>query len=139
MTRFFSTLFFAFAVLFAASSQNLQFDYDAAGNCIVKYRTVVIRSMPVETEDEIVEDKIGKTEVVIFPNPTKGFLQIDFRGKAETLSVNYRLTEISGKYVTGGTTDDASLTLDMSSYASGVYLLRIEIEGKSETYKIIKE
>ena len=141
--------------VFAAHAQSIQFEYDAAGNCVVKYKTVVMpsqaaRHVPDEADGETPEtgqaeipaslkDVIGETEIVISPNPTKGILQIDFRNRATELSVNYRLTQMNGKHVTGGTATGNPLNLDLSACPAGIYLLRLTVEDKTETYKIIKQ
>ena len=129
-----------------ASADNIVFEYDAAGNCIEKYKTIVVpRAQSVIPADEWFEDLIltddafGEVRVIIYPNPTQGFLKIEFQNKPTELPVNYRLTEMNGRPVSNGTTVGHFLTLDLSGFATGVYFLNLTMNGKSETYKIIKQ
>ncbi|MDO9154544.1 MAG: hypothetical protein Q7U47_12725 [Paludibacter sp.] len=62
-------------------AQNITFEYDAAGNCTLKYKTVVLASYAkknTSTTDTIANDPqkemIGEREVIIYPNPTQGAL-----------------------------------------------------------------
>jgi hypothetical protein len=132
----------------------IQFAYDEAGNCVLKYKTVVM-SAPranapsnnapdtdesVQSSDNVkVEDMIGNIKITLFPNPTKGLLQLEFENKSAETTVNYTLTDINGKYIAGGKRADNPLNLNLSNYAAGAYLLRITINGKKEIYKIIKQ
>ena len=163
-TKLFTTILLVFAFATFSIAQTIQFEYDAAGNCILKYKTVVLlRSADIEEETEIPEEEEeGKGEndkwdssrqddysltddffegiqTIIFPNPTKGILQIQFLHKAAELPVNYALTQMNGRRITEGATANHLMTLDLSGYASGIYFLRLTIHGKSETYKIIKQ
>jgi len=113
---------------------------------LVKDKTVVMCAppRPNNTDDEAdenqsVEDIIGKIKILIAPNPTKGFLQIYFENKPPELPVNYRISEMNGKFITSGKSTDNPLLLDFGSFAPGAYLLRLTIENKTETYKIIRQ
>ena len=147
--------FFAiFCAIFAFQSVNaqtpnstVQFEYDAAGNCVLKYKTIVLPpshapEKPNNTDttenSQSVEDMIGTIKITILPNPTKGLLQIDFENKPSQTSVNYTIMETNGKFLTSGKSTDNPLMLDFSGFQKGVYLLRITVNNKSETYKIIK-
>jgi len=146
-TRFFILLFFASAVFLTvpAQTRNVVFEYDASGNCIVKYKTVVLpaRSMAYDFENQedfsLTDDAFGEIKTIIFPNPTKGILQVEFQNKPDELSVNYRLVSMTGKHIATGTGTDSFLTLDLSAMPAGTYLLHLTMDGKSETYKIIKQ
>jgi hypothetical protein len=154
----FFAIFCTFFVFNFANAQNqtINFEYDAAGNCIIKYKTVVMASAPPRSnapansasdttensqsvENQNLEDMIGAIKITILPNPTKGILQINFENKASELAVNYTVMEINGRYLTGGKSADNPLILDLSGFAAGTYLLRIAVNGKTETYKIIKQ
>ncbi|MDR0828969.1 MAG: T9SS type A sorting domain-containing protein [Prevotellaceae bacterium] len=141
---------------FQTAQSQIQFEYDNAGNCVLKYKTVVMSAPRApsqsqaeeETETETpenapenqqLEDKIGDIKITLFPNPTKGLLQLEFENKSAETPVNYTLTDINGKLITSGTSNNNPLNLNLSSYAAGAYLLRISIADKKEIYKIIKQ
>ena len=141
-------LFTLFTIIVCHSSlkaQDIQFDYDAAGNCILKYKTIVLPShikgsnrsdsTDVAPESEIISDR----EVVIYPNPTKGALKIEIEGTTPEAPIQYILTDLSGKIISGARSADMYYLFDMTSFPSGVYLLRVMIDNKWNTWKIIKE
>jgi|GEM_PF-6129849 len=149
-TRFFIFLFFVSTVSSTVfiQARNIHFLYDAAGNCIQKYKTIVFsRSMSVEDDFDfdfpedwgLTDDVFGEIRTVIFPNPTRGILQVEFQNKDTNISVHYRLTDMNGRGITEGITFDSLLMLDLSNMPTATYLLNLTINGKSEIYKIIKQ
>ncbi|MGC3977353.1 MAG: T9SS type A sorting domain-containing protein [Paludibacteraceae bacterium] len=134
-----------FTSIYSLNAQDIQFDYDDAGNCIVKYKTVVLPShvkgnnrsdsTDVAPESEIISDR----EVVIYPNPTKGELKIEIRGKNPEKTIQYLLTDLSGRTIYRTQSEDMFYVFDMTSFPAGVYLLRVMIDNKWSKWKIIKE
>ena len=152
----FFAIFYAIFAFQSANAQNqtLNFEYDAAGNCVLKYKTIVLPpshapARPTDdtdttensqsVENQNLEDMIGDIKITILPNPTKGLLQVDFENKPFETSVSYTIMETNGKYLTSGKSAANPLMLDFSGFQKGVYLLRITVNQKSETYKIIRE
>jgi hypothetical protein len=78
--------------------------------------------------------EFSKSELSIFPNPTNGFVNIKtpFSGVK-----NIQLYDIMGRQVLS--TKLNSDVLDVSSVHSGLYLLRISIDDRSSTTKLIIE
>jgi len=147
-TRFFTFIFFASAMFltFSVQAREIHFQYDDAGNCIVKYKTVVLSLRSTAMEDDfnaddfsLTDDVFGEIRTIISPNPTRGILQVEFQNKDTDISVHYRLTDMNGRLITERTSFDSLLTLDLSDMPAGTYLLHLTITGKSETYKIIKQ
>ena len=68
----------------------------------------------------------------VSPNPTTGIINIDNAGMLNNVS----LTDVSGKVVAMNVVGN---TVDISSFASGVYFLNIETEKGSTTKKIVKK
>ena len=147
-TRILTSIFFASAMFltFSAQARNVYFLYDAAGNCVEKHKTIVFsRSMSVEDDFNfpedwgLTDDVFGEIRTIIFPNPTKGILQVEFQNKDSDISVHYRLTDMNGRSIMEGISFDSLLTLDLSNMPTGTYLLHLTTSGKSEIYKIIKQ
>ncbi|MDR1543947.1 MAG: T9SS type A sorting domain-containing protein [Prevotellaceae bacterium] len=150
----FSLILFCFVFSAIKSQNTVNFDYDNAGNCIIKYKTVVMQS-PAHTparnnsegeEDNTqntdsvqVEDILGDIKITLFPNPTKGILQIEFQNKDAETTAYYTLSELNGKHIFSGASASNPLLLNLSGYSTGAYLLRLKINNKTETYKIIKQ
>ncbi|MCL2597622.1 MAG: T9SS type A sorting domain-containing protein [Paludibacter sp.] len=156
----FSLIFFCFAMvqMHSQTGTTVNFDYDDAGNCIVKYKTIVIYSPPAPSDDNDgqqsdsisaadgltqapvqIEDFVGGIEILIYPNPTRGILYIEIQNNHKQTPVTYVLTQSNGRHLLGGTSTNNPLVLNLSSFSSGVYLLRLSINEKTETYKIIKQ
>lgn len=143
-TPFIILLFTMTVFGFGLNAQDIQFEYDDAGNCIVKYKTVVLPSYvkgnkkdttKILPQSEIISDR----EVVIYPNPTKGALKIEIKGKTPEKPIQYLLTDLSGKIVTQAESQEMYFVFDMASFPSGIYLLRVRIDDKWSKWKIIKE
>lgn len=141
-------LFFILSFLLVCSpgqAQSIQFEYDEAGNCIEKYKTVVLPSRTAKSNkdnDSIEKPEIGKIserEVVIYPNPTKGILKIEIKGVAPDTPIQYLLMDVNGKMLARKGSGDMSFEFDMTSLSTGIYFLQVIIDEKWEKWKIIKE
>ncbi|ASK31383.1 hypothetical protein CEY12_15275 [Chryseobacterium sp. T16E-39] len=74
----------------------------------------------------------SKTKASVYPNPTKGEVEIKTDKKIKSVSI----FDVSGRSVLKTT----SAKQDLSSFSKGTYLLQIEFaDGTSSTEKVIKE
>lgn len=71
----------------------------------------------------------------VFPNPFTD--QINVIGVAQTQEVTYEVYSIDGRMIKAGKLDNAQAYL--ADIPSGIYLLQLHSDGKSETKKIIKK
>lgn len=78
-------------------------------------------------------------EVKVFPNPTEGFLRIEVIQTGNEF-FHYELSDITGRRLLLKVMQAHSEEIDMSSYASGVYLLHVLNPNHEyvKTCKIIK-
>jgi hypothetical protein len=75
--------------------------------------------------------------ITIYPNPLINTLHI---GNASPYAFSYTITDLSGKVLHKVNNWLGSLSIDISNYVSGIYLLQINNEtGLGATYKMIKE
>ena len=151
-TKLFFTVFVVFMLSTAIShAQNkIEFEYDNSGNCVVKYKTIVMskskqynnknkEDSQTEQESLIETSQISDLTLKIYPNPTKGNLKIEILGElpqGETYTV--ALSDMSGKVIINKKTSEKGLNIDISTYSDGVYMLRVKYAGKQEEWKIIK-
>lgn len=126
-------------------AQNITFEYDGSGNCTKKYKTIVLQNIqrnvvPVDTVQTPPEQGIlGDYDVFIYPNPTEGALKVELVGDfGNTLNVQVTVMDINGRLINRFTCTDYQFLVDMSSYVSGNYLLKLCVGEASETWKIIK-
>lgn len=75
------------------------------------------------------------TLVTVYPNPTTGILNIESKEEIDRIQV-YNLL---GQQVMNRQMDTANGTIDLSHLQKGVYILKTEIDNKTETFKVIKD
>lgn len=84
------------------------------------------------TTGTLATDEVSKSKTSIFPNPTKGEVNIKTDKKIKSTSV----LDLSGKVISRGNSEKVNL----SSVTKGTYLLQVEFtDGSTKTEKIIKD
>lgn len=73
--------------------------------------------------------------LVYYPNPAQDILNLS----AQTTLEQVAIYSVLGKKVLQVSPGQKNATLNVSSLAAGIYLLKIEANGQTGTYKIIKE
>lgn len=81
-----------------------------------------------------VKIKCVNDEIRVYPNPAVDLVTILINGA--TSNANYHLLTAAGALVTKGTINNGIAKLNVAGLSAGVYLLRIENNGKVETQKI---
>lgn len=139
-----------FTELFAP--QPIKFTLDEFGNRI-KRNIITLKSANVFTEtdstgfnyfdladpDEKFEDNLGDRKVVILPNPTKGLLSVEIIGYEDEINTTLYLYNLSGKLLISKMPANIPITLDLNTYPSGIYILKIKLCDKVSEWKIVKE
>jgi surface protein len=74
------------------------------------------------------------SELNAFPNPTQDILYVQAPKNSSLL-----LMDMNGKTLTQLTTESVKTSIDMSSYAQGVYMLQIQTEEAVETRRIVRK
>ena len=128
-------------------SQTVNFDYDASGNCIIKYKTIVLgpsfikrNSTPQDTIPKLTEKGfLGEREITIFPNPTKGFLKVEISGIQPQTPMIYILSDTSGRLIKSEEITTLSFNIDMTKLPTAVYYLTILFDNKQDKWKIVRE
>jgi hypothetical protein len=136
------SLFTYCAVAGINAQSSVSYGYDAAGNRIS--RTIVfsqLRNAVLETQEEtpVYSEVLKELEIRIYPNPTDGLLKVEILNMEEKQSATVSLYSLSGKLILSRDRISGSTELDISSHATGTYILRI-FAGESRTeWKIIKK
>ncbi|REE82122.1 putative secreted protein (Por secretion system target) [Lutibacter oceani] len=93
-----------------------------------------------ECQGKFSEEIFVSEEIVVYPNPTKGFVQVYVKG--QDTSVNVSLSDLSGnqhisteKEVPG----NRIINLDLTNYPKGIYFLVLNSKTVRESIKLIKE
>ena len=134
--------------------QSIGYEYDASGNRT--HRTIYLPSRQSSLENEIdapqtratiteeasmpkYEDFLGERKVVIYPNPTRGMIRIEFQGYGEMNNAQLLLYNMQGNLLRQVNNVESSATLDLTPYPAGMYILVLS-EGKSRSqWRIIKQ
>jgi len=74
--------------------------------------------------------------IQVYPNPTTEILQIEKRMNSD---LNYTVHDLNQREVVKGILNQASSTIDMSKFSTGVYLVTLSNGQHTKTYKIIKK
>ncbi len=143
--------FLLFLLLFVGytshSQQTVHFDYDLAGNRVLRYISskelkagdslFLSPELPDIPMDELVAE--GEAAFTVYPNPTPDGITIENTGMAISGSLSYMLYDSQGKVQLQGKSPTAKTALDMRQLQSGTYLLRLGYEGKMQVFRVIKQ
>ena len=134
-----------FVVQQSGKTQSITYGYDAAGNRTT--RTIVVQKSSglnpadtvVDEREALHEDMLSDVEQVkVYPNPASEQLHIVLPGTSEA-AADYWLYNTQGVLVVQGKFDASDNTLSLHEYRSGVYLLLIKNNQKTEQWKILKK
>lgn len=90
-----------------------------------------------EIEDVSGINELSSLITALFPNPTSGVLSLEISLPAQELS--YQLVDLAGRVLTSSDIQAAQTTINLSSFASGEYLLNISSKNTFiKTLKIVK-
>lgn len=141
MKKNYTLLFFLFS-LFACAQGKLVFNYDNAGNQVL--RTFCINCVSKnsnDTKESIPEDVQSLDDISYFPNPVLQELNLSWELKEEKRVAEIQLFSLSGaqlKNLSVGNNNQVVIAFD--SYPSGVYMVYIVYNtGEQKTIKIIKK
>lgn len=122
-------------------SQTVRYSYDAAGNRVLR-EIVLSRQKSVESENKSespLEDKLSDKTVKIYPNPTKGELKIEIVNWDDECSGNVYVYSTNGVLIKEYKLLDNMQIVDISAEPVGLYILKIDLNKNTSTWRIIKE
>ncbi len=126
-------------VAFPFSAKKWSFKYDASGNVIS--RTIVLGKNVVQADarsqdDDFFEEKVGKAQVKIYPNPVESILTVNITGNVEG---SCQLYGVSGILLGEFPIQENIVEIDMGSFVPGDYVLHVVIGDETSVWKIIKK
>lgn len=118
----------------------IEYFYDNAGNRISK-EIVLSQNSPQSrnSEKSSYSDKLLEYTIKIYPNPTKGNLQIDILGVNNDTEGDIGLYNVKGRQIGKVKVNGGKIYFDLTAQPAGIYILIIRIEDKSTSWKIVKE
>ena len=126
----------------------IEYKYDSAGNRVSR-QVVLLRSAKDDNrEDSIPEppilSQLGPEEIRIAPNPTKGLLHVSVNAQdnhtdESPAELRLLLYSAQGALLQDHKTLDREISLNLSDYTPGHYILKVFLGESSMEFKIIKQ
>ena len=115
------------------------FSYDEAGNRVKREIIMSQSQNKARKQTASFSDMVSDRQIKISPNPTKGVLHIELLNNKEQVTGNIAVYSLDGANIASCPIANNMADVDISSSASGIYVLRINIGESSSSWKIIKE
>ncbi|WP_291582857.1 T9SS type A sorting domain-containing protein [Bacteroides sp.] len=123
-----------------ACAQRIEYIYDNAGNRETRQLQIIAQRMDsLENEKDKNREEMLESKVIIYPNPTRGILQIDILRVENFEDSRIFLYNSSGKQLQQWSDISRSNVINLSDYASGIYILQVTCNGDVSSWKIIKQ
>ncbi len=130
----------------ATRAQKIDYYYDKAGNrtdrVIRLVKSVKSAKKGASSNKESsspIEDFVAEQKVLIFPNPTEGALSVAVEGQDSEINGDIIIVNMTGAVIVRKKLRSSLVHFDLSTRPSGIYFMRIVINDKTQTWKIIKK
>lgn len=137
-------VFYAFYTF--AQSYRTEYYYDYAGNRIARRIIVLSIAAPYnlsnshKKQESAILDKWINSQISLYPNPTKGKLQISISNGNNEIQYTIKVYTLSGKSIVNqNLIGNGTSLIDLANYPNGAYLLYISTDNKEKQYKILKQ
>ncbi|NMR33666.1 T9SS type A sorting domain-containing protein [Chryseobacterium aquaticum] len=111
------------------AGQNVRIAFRNDGN---DQYVMFLDNIKIAANNVLATDEVSKSKTDIYPNPTKGEINIKTDKKIKSFTV----FDLSGKVLL----QSSSEKLNISSFAKGTYLVKVEFaDGSTKTEKVIKD
>ena len=104
------------------------YSYDDAGNRVFRHSIINMQSSRAKkavVDSTVQKETIGKQEILIYPNPTKGMLKIEISGLNTDTPIRLVLMDANGRPLIERQIIQSSELVDITAYPMGWYLMRI--------------
>lgn len=135
----------AWGIACQAQNATVSYAYDACGNRI--QRTLGFKKVDRNggsSDDDgkgwqsSVVDTFGTAGLSLYPNPTDGRFSLAFT-ETPSAPMQAQLCNVGGAVIETRTVTNAVEEFDLTDKPAGIYLLRLEADGETQTWKIIKK
>lgn len=79
------------------------------------------------------------TQVIIYPNPSKGVYNIDFKNEINTIKVSNMLGQIVFEENVAGSASGSTKSIDLSKFGNGIYIFKVSNNEGTSNYKVVLE
>ena len=84
-----------------------------------------------------VEDKVGKLNLTLFPNPTTNYLQVHLENE-KLGTTTYQIYDLSGKVVLSGSLNKGQNGIQLNNLSNGIYIIQLKNGNKNYSGKFLK-
>jgi len=126
-----------------------EYDYDAAGNRILR-KVITVQPTPPSPQDttdysqkaplvaEYYVEKIAQTEIKIYPNPTTEKVNLEITGWENLQRGSFKLYSLTGQLLQEHQVHSQTTTISLTNLPKGTYILKVNINDRTEEWKVIK-
>ncbi|HOK99781.1 MAG TPA: T9SS type A sorting domain-containing protein [Bacteroidales bacterium] len=133
--------------LIGNTSTRYDIGYDACGNRVSNKVITLSQSRARIDNDSIatdvgtplVDNTLEGSRIEIFPNPAHSYIILRIAGKQSGEIIQYMLYDANGRLVIGPSLLREEVRVDLSSYARGIYFIRLQMKENISDWKIIKQ
>lgn len=105
----------------------------AVGDAYVN--TIVMNWVP--TALGLADNVSPNAKVVIYPNPTKGILNIDFKNEINSITVSNMLGQIVYDENVDISAAGTTKSVDLSAFGNGIYIVTVSNNEETSNYKVV--
>ncbi len=124
------------------NAQSIQYAYDEAGNRINR-KTLILspQQLPSNTQIDstVTEDELDEVTILVYPNPTKGNIEVVIQSKNQDDNIQLNLFDELGHILLDTKAKQGNNPIPMINLPKGWYILRVKINNKWKEVKIIKQ
>jgi len=113
--------------------------YQDSSNAMVNDSSTFEQLMPNDNNSAAFTDFVGGLQIIVFPNPTSGKINLKISPFPEGLAAEISFFDFENKLLFRTVCNSGFTSLDLSHYSAGVYLMYIIIGDNVSNWKIIKE
>lgn len=114
-------------------AQVVYYGYDAIGNRVEQYSMII--HVPQKTKST---GTLGDVSISFYPNPTPGQSKIELSGTSIPEVVDAAIYNMSGQLAMSFSIENGISDIDLSGFASGMYVMVISLNGERHAIQIIK-
>jgi len=129
------------------AAQDLIYTHDANGNRIIR-ETMVLKTNNTgndstqahnESVQEARETYLMGNLIVVYPNPTAGVIVLETADAEALEGAQVQVLDANGRQIKQQTIVAQQTEIDLSSFANGVYIVRITFNGRSKEWRVVKQ
>ena len=94
---------------------------------------------PEQTASTVITETIDAATVNIYPNPTGGKFTVEVTATDGTSYGRLQLLSLAGEEILDIKSPPLRLEADLTGHPPGAYILSVAINGKTRTWKVIKQ